>query len=246
MRRMLRGVLAVGLLIVGLASRAYADPVTIAGVFVVDAERPGAITFDLSSIASGVPFRVVEGAPGDFTLAPLPAGFTLGCDPHCLPGSTFDFSNATLGLQPFGHGTVIIGDILHSDLIFTGAFTFRSPGAVIPGPPTDPDNPAQHFPVISAPFSFSGTLIAERADGAQLLSTDLVGAGRATTRLRWTGIDFMLDEVTTIAYLFDAAQPTPEPGSLLLIATGVAAAVTSRRRTVAAARILQRLFATTR
>jgi hypothetical protein len=38
-----------------------------------------------------------------------------------------------------------------------------------------------------------------------------VAVGAFLTTLRWTGIDFMLDEVTTIAYVFDAAQPTPNP-----------------------------------
>jgi hypothetical protein len=63
MARIVRGGLAVGVLVVALASRAYADPVTVRGFVLVDSEGP-ALAFDLSGIVSGVPFRVTAPDPG--------------------------------------------------------------------------------------------------------------------------------------------------------------------------------------
>jgi hypothetical protein len=109
-----RGALAVGVLVVALASRAFADPVTVRGFVLVDSEGP-ALDFDLSGIVSGVPFRVTAPDAGLLPgLPPLAAGLTLGCDPLCAPGSTFEFSNATTGLQLLSIGTLMVGDIVPS------------------------------------------------------------------------------------------------------------------------------------
>jgi hypothetical protein len=118
---------------------------------------------------------------------------------------------------------------------FTGTLAFMSPGAVLPGPPIDSSGPGFSAQP-SAPFTFTGTLVAQHEGGSQLFSANLIGTGQAGTVLSWDLVTrtWRIHEANGLAYVFDDAQPTPEPGSLLLIGTGIVGACLRRRRTTTA------------
>ena len=107
---------------------------------------------------------------------------------------------------------------------YTGSLTFAGPTFVLPIPSAVPS--AADF---SGPFTFSGTLSTYRVLGVfepQLLSTlELVGAGTVTGR--YVAIGSQTYWLNRLEYEF---APIPEPGTLLLAGTGLAAAGAMRRR----------------
>jgi hypothetical protein len=74
---------------------------------------------------------------------------------------------------------------------------------------------------VVAPFQFTGRFSFPIA--GDLSSVDLVGAGTVTSTFRRiTGVgdfDFYIQQQST--YRFDSASPVPEPGSMLLVGSGV-------------------------
>jgi hypothetical protein len=109
-------------------------------------------------------------------------------------------------------------------LAYTGSLTFAGPAFVLPIPSAVPS--AAEF---SGPFTFGGTLSTYRVVGVfepRLLSTvELTGTGTVTGRyVALSSQSYMLNR---LEYEF---APVPEPGTLLLAASGLAAARAVRRR----------------
>lgn len=131
----------------------------------------------------------------------------------------------TLNSFPPVHTPPAENGAFSGDLAYTGTLTFAGPTFVLPIPSEVPS--AVDF---SGPFTFGGTLSTYRVVGVfepQLLSTnELVGAGNVTGR--YIAIGNQTYGLNRLEYEFSA--PTPEPGTLLLTGTGVAAASAIRRR----------------
>lgn len=91
--------------------------------------------------------------------------------------------------------------------------------------------PEQAFVDVTTPFTFTGTLRAT-SGSTEVLRQALVGSGTAFSRLFLDepGRGFN-DESNAIVYFFEpGAAATPEPAALVLLGTGVAAALAGRWR----------------
>ena len=82
---------------------------------------------------------------------------------------------------------------------------------------------------VRSPFGFEGSLMALHPSEGTTEEFDLFGRGTAVGTFSRTGTenDWNLDR---LVFQFDAGDPTPEPATLLLVATGVGAALVGRRR----------------
>lgn len=134
----------------------------------------------------------------------------------------------TEGLDNDAMGTAIIGGTLYTGLAFVGDLTFAGPTFTLPAlPPVDPGT----FPIpllLSGPFAMSGTISGYYVLGRdpQLrFTTDLSGTGTVNARL--LGGPGQRYELNELRYDF---APVPEPGTLLLVGGGLAAAWGRSRR----------------
>jgi hypothetical protein len=183
-------------------------------------------------------FRVF--GPG-FELSGLFVGVTNSpqrtCALGCLPGTVVNLS--ALAGDPFRLGTgmtAILNGVPLTDplqpqtwLSLTGSFVFDAGDIVLP-----PLTPLGTGPIrVTAPFIFHGQVSGARSADplTTILSVDLTGQGtvqfRANPQLNGT---FGTPEAT---YFFEEVSPVPEPGTILLVATGVAGVLSRRRRAVA-------------
>jgi hypothetical protein len=107
----------------------------------------------------------------------------------------------------------------------SGSFTFESSPLTIPAGPFGS--------ALACPFTATGTLNIDRlgADGTrvpgQTTTVRVQGQGIVTAHLQARGEGYAVPSFT---YEFAAANPTPEPGTLVLLATGSAWTITRRRR----------------
>jgi hypothetical protein len=156
------------------------------------------------------------------------------CFAGCLPGTVLNLS-AVAG-DPFGLGTATTAVVNGFDLTdpfqpqtwlsLTGSFVFDAGNVVLPAL-----TPVGTGPIMStAPFTFRGQVSgASRADPlTTVLNVELTGQGTATFRANpQLNGTFGTPEVT---YTFEELSPVPEPGTILLVTTGVAGVVLRRRR----------------
>jgi len=152
-------------------------------------------------------------------------GFDIGCAAlACTPGQHLTMNNSSGGSVALGVGNVYYHGTPFDGVGLTGEWRFVSPGADAPrnGSPT-------WTPKV--PFAFVGTLTAttQAAGGRRdLFSINVQGNGIAHTDLLLEDVGYAFAPGGTFTYKFTGGSITPEPASLLLIATG-AAGVWGRR-----------------
>jgi len=205
-----------------------ADPLVVtSGFFLSEEGDPTAFRF----VGDDFDFRAVFAFAGPgatlLTLGPLQT-----CN-VCSPGTRIDLSARATGAigewvdRPFPN---LFKGSASSTVYFSGDLSFDAPTL------TAPAIASSSLQVVDlvAPFLFTGQLTgfatADRTGNA-LFSVVLTGRGNADTIISTAGAGHPW-LVEGVDYRFTSADvsPTPEPATLMLLATGVFTAATARRR----------------
>jgi hypothetical protein len=209
MRRLLcSGLIALGLVISG--STAFADPVRIV--------RFGDVwtgNYDTGFNLAGTNFSFMVSQ----WLDPI-----VNCGP-CTPGAALDLST-TLLVRDWEAGRAQVNGQSWEPVFFSGSFEFDAGSVIVPDMPPGQSGPdAEGLSRAFATFAFTGTLAGfsnPGLTGTPLFSTGLVGSGWVVAAFSnyppESGI-----HVLQLDYHFDNVAATPEPGSMLLFGSGVAA-----------------------
>jgi hypothetical protein len=152
-----------------------------------------------------------------------PLDAVVSCTP-CTPGTPINLSStvAVSGWQP---GTATIDGQTYQSVFFSGSLNFQAGTVIAPG--------GDASILLISPFTFTGSL-AGYADasltGTPLFSTSLVGGGASAVALFSNEVVSTGLSLNQVDYHFDAASPTPEPSSMLLLGSGAAWLATRRRK----------------
>jgi hypothetical protein len=204
---------------------AFADPLRItSGTFFFDIEGDG-FTFN----GEGFALRTTE--IGIYTTNIFPG--RCGNFPFSFcqeaEGTPSDWSFRTAGgEQLLGRGNVMLNGVNATNVDFVGTIQFN----VVPTPVFS-GGALEGFGVV-APFSFEA-MIRGIQGGDELFARQFVGNGRFAVGYEQVsgrpGFVMLNADTDTIFYRFSgSAAPVPEPGTLLLLGSGFAAAVVRRRR----------------
>jgi hypothetical protein len=159
--------------------------------------------------------------------------FARGGGPQHIPpfaveseGQLLDWGFKTAGgEQLLGRGEAVLGGTRTSNVDFVGSLRFNAvPTPLVSGGSLDFD--------YIAPFSFQAMIRGIR-NGQELFARELAGRGRLSVNYEGStrpGLFGFADE--SIHYDFTAADPVPEPATLVLLGSGlVFAALRGRRQT---------------
>ena len=206
------------------SSLAYADPIrVVGGSFLSGGDDTGLVV-----VSPTLTFST-----GALALRSEPV---VMCSP-CTPGSQLNLS-ANVTISNWGAGNAIVNGQTFGSVYYAGALMFNAGSVIVPNvAPQPPGLDGTTIVPAFSTFSFTGT-VAGFSDpsltGTPLFRADLVGSGNgpfaAVAGFGNVGSGTFLDYAD---FHFDQISATPEPGSFLLLGTGVAwcAARTRRRST---------------
>jgi hypothetical protein len=219
MRKSVLSVLCLALVL--LSRPGFADPLPVTGgAFLLDIEG------DMFTL-TGQNFGLTTTKIGNYTDKLFPGR----CDPGGWPfgfcneaeGALVDWGfHTTPGERLLGTGNVALDNMQATDVDFLGSMAID----MIPTPLSSGGTIDFDF---VAPFVFN-TMIRGVRGGEQLFAQQFTGRGLVRVNYEVTGqpgVFSAADE--TISYEFANAQ-TPEPGTLLLVASGIGGGVMRRRR----------------
>jgi hypothetical protein len=204
-----------------LARPASADPLRItSGAFLFDIEGD---TFTFN----GNGFALATTEFGIYTTNIFPARCGNAPFSFCeeAEGSLSDWSFHTAGEQLLGRGNAMLDGVNATSVDFVG--TMRADAV----PTRVSSGGALEFG-FAAPFSFEASIRGIQG-GEELFARQFIGNGQFHVRYEQVtshpGFVMRNADADTLFYTFSAAQ-TPEPGTLLLLGSGLAAAAVRRRR----------------
>jgi hypothetical protein len=132
---------------------------------------------------------------------------------QCAQGELVDWSFQTTGEQLLGRGNANVGAVSGSGVDFVGSLLFEA--TPTPFPPG-----GALSAVFIAPFAFSG-VVRGLQGGVELFAQEFAGQGRVIVDYEaGAAPGLFTEDDDTIVYEFSAA-PIPEPGTMLLIASGL-------------------------
>ena len=207
--------LVVWLLLGGVVPNAHADPLRITeGVLGYPLLNSARLRVEFPNGSAAITW---ENEQGDW----IP-DFYVGC---CYsPGQQFNMStDDVFGPSAFGFsGELQFGGELYSVTSFSFSVVAESNLTV----PIIEEGQARFVP--GGPFTFNGHVSGRDAD-ARTITVGLIGFGGASALL--TGITPAESDLAGAVYMFDSSPAVvPEPGTWLLVATGVGAMIRQRRK----------------
>ena len=206
-----RFIFAVAVVLFGFNARAQAEPIVITGGFLTSTGSGNVGEF----VFIGAGFRMAGNTDMGFV---SPAQ----CTP-CVPGEAVNLSSLLSGGLELDGAITIDGSSFSNPA--DAHLVFTAPSIVMPGVPQD-------F-TVTRPFTFSGNLLGLDELGEHTVFTRaLTGGGTLTASFRSIPVfeDVRAFDFVSITYDFTAADPVPEPCTLLLVGSGLGGLLFRRRK----------------